>query len=91
MKNINVKSNWYKESKLSDRSSDPTLFMAPTVCPGCHKWRTENDSGGTEWKYYYQMDPEEQAAVDRAKNMFNEGAAQHQSSVCPTCYEKRRK
>ena len=86
-----MNSNWYKEAKLSDGSSDPSRFMAPTVCSGCHKWRTENESGKDEWKYYYEMNPDEQSEVDRAKDMFQAGNAQHQSSVCPTCYEQRRK
>ena len=79
------KINWYKESKLADLSQNPETFATPVVCPKCHKWQTEDEEGNIEWKYYYNMTPEEQASLDRIKSMFQTGFAKHQVIKCPDC------
>ena len=79
-----MKLDWYKQSKIIDLDMNPAR-VAPVICPICHKWKTEDNEGNIIWKYYYTMDPEEQAEVDEIKQMSDTGNSTPQMRHCPDC------
>ena len=88
--------NWYKTSKLVDKSkwADPDDPRGTyVVCMRCSRWATddsalEQDKRDWDWKYYYEMDPEEQQAVDEAHHLGHTGNFRIVQDVCSKCLGK---
>lgn len=83
--------NWYKKARIVD-DSPQTEVARYVVCPSCGSWAT-NRSGKPqedfEWKFYYQMDPDEQLEIDIAKKNFDVGLVTYEIQHCPDCMERR--
>ena len=77
--------SWYKESKLSNLSTDPNQYAEPIICSSCNRWQTKDNQGNIVWKYYYNMTQEEQAEMNQVKSLFNTGHARHKIEKCPDC------
>ena len=84
--------NWYKQSKIVDIEPDNTERNVFVVCPGCGRWAT-NGSGSKkdnfDWKFYYQMNPEEQAIIDKSKYQDMQGSHAFATQICNFCKERK--
>ena len=83
-----MKITWYKKAKLFNASNNNEDAIA-IVCDECKKWGTVNDNNKIEWKYYYEMSPEEQYEIDLLKRKFNNtGKTSFKTTTCPDCSHK---
>jgi hypothetical protein len=79
--------NWYKKAKIRDLSYG--LISEPIICIVCKRWETVDESGNHQWKYYYEMSPEEQRQVDDVKRQ-SAGATKFKSGICNFCQGENR-
>ena len=85
--------SWYKKAKVIDAVPDNPTRSVYFICYNCGRWAT-NDSGSRldnfDWKYYYQMDPEEQSIVDESKNKDYHGSHSFATTICDICKKRKR-
>jgi len=92
--------SWYKKSKIINMESGSGMNEY-LVCPKCGRWGA-NESGNfinnsedngdiydIDWKYYYQMDQEEQRAIDASKKLADLGAIKYKTLICTICKPRR--
>ena len=70
--------NWYKTAKMVDVGDKVPTYI---YCPSCKSLATESIAGES-WKPYFQMTPQEQAQIDKAKST---GEVKFISKICPKC------
>jgi hypothetical protein len=83
--------NWYKRSKIVDTTPEEER-RTYLICPKCGRWAVNKEghlSNDPEaelgWKYYYQMDPEEQMMIDEAKRAADLGGTGYSNLICDIC------
>jgi len=80
--------DWYKKSKVIDIEPDNEARDVFVVCTSCGRWATSNSGKKSDpfnWKFYYQMDPEEQAIVDASKSKGHSGESAFATQICDFC------